>query len=263
MKKSIIDGAQVGELSTINMETEAVHKTNTEFWNTIGSEFLGVTALPEYGGFVTEESLHLLENITDKTVLEIGCGNGHSLEYMSNIGAGELWGIDIAPKQIERTKEYLLSKGINVNLVCASMESECGLPKEYFDLVYAVYAIGWATNLDKTFSRISSYLKKDGIFIFSWSHPIHKCVNLENDLFVFNNSYFDEDWYSVGLSDKEIMLSNRKLSTYINALAENGFKIEKLIEDNDENLIKNSDESDFKNKAKILPVTFVIKARKL
>lgn len=175
----------------------------------------------------------------------------------------ELWGLDISPMQIKRTKEYLSSEGINAKLICGPMENDCGIPINYFDLIYSVYAIGWTTDLDKTFNQIASYLKKDGTFIFSWSHPIHKCVSMENDKLLFNNSYFDESWYSVSMEDKKLMLSNRKLSTYINSLAKAGFVIEQLIEETDEDIIKQSPKSDFATKAKMLPVTFVIKARKL
>lgn len=142
------------------------------------------------------------------------------------------------------------------------MENECGIPTNYFDLVYSVYGIGWTTDLDKTFRQIYSYLKKNGVFVFSWSHPIHKCVSMEDDQLIFSNSYFDEEWYSATMGDKQIMLSNRKLSTYINALADNSFMIQKLVEDNDDDLI-NAEESNFSRKAKMLPVTFVIKARKV
>ena len=135
------------------------------------------------------------------------------------------------------------------------------MPKKYFDIVYAVYAIGWATDLNKTIRLINSYLKKDGIFIFSWSHPIHKCVSQENGKLIFTNSYFDEEWYLSPMQDKEIMLSNRKLSTYVNVLAANGFMIEQLVEESDEEMFT-KENSDFEKKAKMLPVTFVIKARK-
>lgn len=72
-----------------------------------------------------------------------------------------------------------------------------------------------------------------------------------------------EGWYSVALEDKEIMLSNRKLSTYINALSTNGFAIEQMIEETDEDLLNANKPDDFSKKAEKLPVTFVIKARKL
>lgn len=262
-KKSIIGGAEVGELTEVDMDTETIHTANTDFWSTIGSEFLGCTALPDFGAFVTEEKLHLFGDVTNKKILEIGCGNGHSLKYVFDKGASELWGMDMSPKQIERTKDYLESDGIKAHLICSPMENECGIPKDYFDIIYSIYAIGWTTDLDKTFSRIASYLKKDGIFIFSWSHPIHKCVAVENGMLVFNNSYFDESWYSVSLGNSELMLSNRKLSTYINALSTAGFKIEQMVEETDEDMIDAGSENDFSNKAKMLPVTFIIKARKL
>lgn len=60
----------------------------------------------------------------------------------------------------------------------------CGMPVDYFDFIYSIYAIGWTTDLEGTFRRIASYLK-NGFFIFSWSHPIHKCVVEENNRLVF------------------------------------------------------------------------------
>lgn len=262
IKKNIVGGKVIGHALNIDLNVNTVHNTNTEFWNTIGSEFLGSTALPSYGGYITEDKLNLLGNLANKKVLEIGCGNGRSLKYVFDKGATDLWGIDISPNQVKRTKNFLVLQGISAELKCAPMEDDCGIPTNYFDLVYSVYGIGWTTDLNKTFRQIYSYLKKDGVFIFNWSHPIHKCVSLENNKLIFSNSYFDEEWYSATMGDKKIMLSNRKLSTYINALADNGFMIEKLVEDNDEDLV-NAEETEFSRKAKMLPVAFVIKARKM
>ncbi len=263
IKKNIIGSEVLGESKNIDMVTEVAHKTNTEFWDTIGSEFLGATALPSWGGFLpSEDKLNLLGNISGKSVLEIGCGNGHSLEYVSKCGATDLWGLDISTNQIVRTQEYLKSKNIGANLICSPMEKKCGLHNNYFDVVYSVYGIGWTTDLDATFNLINSYLKDGGVFVFGWSHPIHKCVSLENGQLIFSNSYFNEEWYCADMSDKEIMLSNRMLSTYINALARNGFVIEQLVEETDRVSAIESD-SDFGRKALMLPTAFVIKARKL
>lgn len=260
-KKSVVGGTDIESIVLTDVTKENVCETNIEFWNTVGSEFLGVTALPRYGGFMSEDKLQLLGNVDGKKVLEIGCGNGHSLKYIYDKGAAELWGLDISPQQIERTNEFLSSLKIKVNLICSPMESDTDIPKQYFDLIYSIYGIGWTTDLNKTFKNIASYLKKNGIFIFSWSHPVHKCVTIENDKFIFNNSYFDESGYLTKLAGKEFVLSNRKLSTYVNALAESGFVIEKLIEDNDDDIL-NASKTIFANKARILPVTFIIKARK-
>ena len=144
------------------------------------------------------------------------------------------------------------------------MEEECGIPKDYFDLVCSVYAIGWATDLERTFRQIASYLKTGGTFIFSWSHPIHKCVAAENDILAFKKSYFDESWYSVSLDESLLTLSDRKLSTYVNTLARAGFILDQMVEQSDEELLQaQRGGSGFAEKAQVLPVTFVIKARKL
>jgi AraC-like DNA-binding protein/SAM-dependent methyltransferase len=262
-RTNIIGAGEVGYAISIDMDKSNIHKTNSSFWDTKGNEVIGTTALPMYGAFVSEEKCHLFGEVSGKKLLEIGCGTGHSLKYHGDHKASELWGIDISENQVEKAREYLSSYGYSAKLICSPMEEDCGIPIDFFDYVYSVYGIGWATDLDRTFCRIASYLKKDGVFIFSWSHPIHKCVAIENDSLLFKKSYFDESWYSVSLDGGAISLSDRKLSTYINALTKAGFAIDKMIEESDDEIIPLYKDSDFAKKAKMLPVTFVIKARKL
>lgn len=70
---------------------------NKESWDKVAHHFNGIDALPSYGPFSqTEEELRLFEEIENKKVLDIGCGSGHSLLYMADKGASELWGIDLS-----------------------------------------------------------------------------------------------------------------------------------------------------------------------
>lgn len=260
-KTSMVGGREVDTVS-VNMEKDLVYETNTLYWDTIGSDVIGVTALPLYGAFISEEKHKLFGNISGKKLLEIGCGSGESLKYLSTQNPSELWGMDISENQIEKSNQLLTEHGVSAKFICSPMEEECGIPKDYFDYVYSVYAIGWTTDLYATFCKVASYLKKDGIFIFSWSHPIHKCVAADNDALVFKKCYFDESRYSLSLGEGILTLSDYKLSTYVNALSKSGFVIEELIEETDEGIVKDRDDN-FAQKAKMLPVTFVIKTRKL
>lgn len=263
MKKNIVGGSVLGRAEHIEVDACEVHKTNTEFWSTIGNDILGAAVLPSWGGFFpSEEKLHLLGSLSGKKVLEIGCGNGRSLKYAADQGAAELWGLDISASQIERTERFLESQGIPARLICSPMEDKVDVLTDYFDVIYSVYGIGWTTELNQTFQHIHSYLKKGGVFIFGWSHPIHKCVSVEDGRLIFSNSYFNEEWYQADMSSKEIMLSNRMLSTYINTLADNGFIIEKLVEETDRERALASN-TDFGRKALMLPTVFVIRARKI
>jgi SAM-dependent methyltransferase len=261
-RTNIIGAGEVGSAVSVDMDKNLVHRTNSYYWDSEGNDFLGAIVLPLYGAFVSEEKYQLFGEVSGKKVLEIGCGNGRSLQYLGERNASELWGVDLSEKQIEKATKHLEGCSLPAKLICSPMEDECGIPVDYFDFVYSIYAIGWTTDLEGTFSRIASYLKKDGVFIFSWSHPIHKCVAAENNVLAFKKCYFDESWYSVSLDDGTLTISDRKLSTYVNALAKAGFVIEQMIEDSDDEIIQGQD-SDFAKKAKMLPVTFVVKARKL
>ena len=260
-RPNIIGGREVSGAISVDMDRDTIHKTNSIFWGTKGNDVLGATHLPSYGGFITEEKCRLFGNISGKKVFEIGCGSGQSLRFLGERGAAELWGMDISEEQLVKTKQHLEAHGLSANLICSPMEDDCGIPVNYFDFVYSVYAIGWTTDLVGTFKKIASYLKKDGVFIFSWSHPIHKCVAVEGDELVFKKCYFDESWYSVPVGGATLSLSDRKLSTYVNALAKAGFVTEEMIEDSDDDILK-SKNSAFAQKARMLPVTFVIKAKK-
>lgn len=256
------------------MQREEVLKTNKTYWNENADSWFGTTALPTYGvKFVTEEDLHLFGDVSGKKMLEICCGSGHSLKYHADRNAAELWGVDLSHKQIENAQTYLRENGYSAKFICAPMEAELDIPMDYFDYVYSIYGIGWTTDLQGTFNKIASYLKKDGIFIFSWHHTLNYCVAwscsqrqdvIKNNQLIFNRSYFDESYFTMPVDGSEIILCNRKISTYINALAKAGFVIEQMIEQTDQKTMESvEDDSDKTKKAKMLPISVCFKARKL
>ena len=241
---------------------------NKRSWDAMADSWFGTTALPAYGDLIpTEDKLKLFPNLCGKKVFDIGCGSGHSLNWCAEKGASELWGLDISTKQIENAKQLLKGKGYAPNLLNFPMESNSGIPKEYFDVVYSIYAIGWTTDLQATLNNIASYLKKDGIFIFSWDHPLMRCVNVQDDKIVFDGCYFNEDNLSCMLRGNEITIRNRKMSTYINSLAKSGLMVEQLIEETDNEALASAAEVSSKYyssyKAQKLPMSFVMKARKI
>lgn len=141
------------------------------------------------------------------------------------------------------------------------------MPKAYFDVVYSIYAIGWTTDLKAVFHNIASYLKPGGIFIFSWDYPLLHCVDVVNEQLVLTKSLPDEETFSYIQRGQPVTIQTRRLSTYINALADAGFMVEKFIEQTDKDTLSHPSECSSKYyspwKAKMFPLSFVIKARKL
>lgn len=267
-----------------NTVEKDILKQNKESWDAIADSFFGVTALPVYGCFIpTEDELGLFPALLHKNVLDVGCGSGHSLKWCGDKGAAELWGLDLSSKQIENATKFLAGNGYKANLFNAPMERDPGIPKNYFDVVYSIYAIGWTMDLQTTFHLISSYLKKDGIFIFSWDHPFMHCVEAADNTLIFSGSYYEEKPVTFKKDIKKsanrnnpdlekesgypLTLYNRRLCDYINALAQAGFSVERIVEETDKQTLDGDYECSARYysacKAKHFPQSIVFKARKL
>ncbi|KGA98368.1 ubiquinone/menaquinone biosynthesis methyltransferase UBIE [Alkalihalobacillus alcalophilus ATCC 27647 = CGMCC 1.3604] len=248
-------------------DTRGILELNKNSWEKAAERFFGRTALPEYGPLApTENELQLLGNIYEQKVLDIGCGSGHSLQYMGDSGAKELWGIDFTKKQIETAKILLQHQKVDVQLFESPMEQNPGIPDNYFDIIYSIYALGWTVNLKQTLENIYRYLKRGGTFVFSWEHPMHDRIFYNEEVgYILNKSYniegpeLNEAWH------QEVVIYHRKLSTYINTLIETGFTIEKVIDDvalpNDHTPTQ-PNKWYSTEKAQLIPATFIIKASK-
>ena len=91
---------------------------NQKGWNIVAPQFHGGTALPKYGPLcITESELQLIDNLKGKTVLELGCGSGHTLYYLwKDKDASELWGLDLSQEQLQFTGDFLAKENIPAKL---------------------------------------------------------------------------------------------------------------------------------------------------
>lgn len=85
---------------------------------------------------------------------------------------------------------------------------------------------------------------------------------LEGGRLTLTRSYFDESYFRMPVHDSEVILCNRRISTYVNALAKAGFVIEQMIEQNDLRQAEDT-QSPKARKAEMIPISVCFKARKL
>jgi SAM-dependent methyltransferase len=170
-------------------EVERVLSTNRAGWDRVAPMFHGGTALPEYGPLApTEDSLGLLDGNTDLCALELGCGSGHSLRYLAERGARELWGLDLSPVQIAFAQETLRPFASRVRLIESPMEVDPGIPTGHFDLVYSIYGLGWTTDLRATMDLVARYLRAGGAFLVSGEHPVYSCLGWNGTQYTVSDS---------------------------------------------------------------------------
>ena len=234
-------------------------------WNqSVLNEWNG-TILPAYGPYTPgEDELKLFGDMTDKSVLELACGDGRSLLYLAGQGAKELYGLDISETQVAAAKKNFADKHIQAEFFVSPMEVNPGIPFHHFDCVYSIYGIGWSQDINKVFYLVSRYLKANGIFIFSWDNPLLPCLESQDGQYILNQSYEEEKMMCINKFGMKMNLRNWKISSYINALINNGMEIERSVEASD-NFDQNAEYSEkyySAHKARFLNHSFVIKARK-
>ena len=247
-----------------NAERGYLEENRTGWDQSISKDWNG-TILPNYGPYTPcEDELKLFGNMKDKAVLELACGNGRSLLYQAEQGAKELYGLDISEIQIADAKKKFADKHINAKLFISPMEINPGIPFHHFDYVYSIYGIGWSQDINKVFSLVSRYLKANGIFIFSWDNPLLPCLEGQNGQYVLSRSYEEEQMIRIKKFGMEMNLRNWKISSYINALINNGMEIEKFVESS-AHYDRNAEYSEryySAHRAALINHSFVIKARK-
>ncbi len=251
------------------IETEQALATNRAGWDRVAPMFHGGTALPVYGPLApTEDTLRLLDPIPDVCALELGCGSGHSLRYLAERGARELWGLDLSPVQIAFAEETLRAFASRRRLFESPMEVNPGIPSGHFDLVFSIWGLGWTTDLPATLKRVAEYLRPGGCFILSGEHPAYSCVEWDGKQFVVSAPYSVEgsrllpSWKGV-----PIVTHRRTLSTFVAETVRAGLQIEALIEGECNESAAEEAHMDPARwysiaRARLIPTTFIIKARK-
>ena len=214
------------------IQPAAALEINREGWNRVAPLFHGRESLPVYGPLVpTEDELGLLTGMSISRVVELGCGNGRSLAWLGQRGADELWGVDLSPVQITFAEETLRPIAQRVRLIESPMESNPGVPQNYFDLVFSIYGIRWTTDLPATLNLVSRSLRPGGHFIVSGEHPVYGCLEWNGTHYVVETPYFTEgpqehpSWNGV-----PIVIHRRTLGTFVTSVLRAGLQIETLVE---------------------------------
>jgi SAM-dependent methyltransferase len=250
------------------IDTRRALEINRAGWDRVAPLFYGGTALPEYGPLsATENELNLLDD-NPPNVLELGCGSGHSLRYLAERGATEVWGIDLSPVQIAYAWETLRPFGSVSHLIESPMETRAGIPENLFDLVLSIYGIGWTTDLAATLALAYEYLRPGGCLLISGEHPAYSCIEWNGDQYVVSAPYLIEgpreysSWKGV-----PIVIQRRTIGTFVREISRAGLRIEALIEAPFKAAGIREEHADPARwysvpRATLMPTTFILKARK-
>lgn len=178
----------------------------------------------------------LLGDLHGKSALDIGCGYGAMTKKLIEAGATNALGIDVSENMISKA----IAENTNPNIHYKVLNAEhLGRLNQKFDVIVSCLAIHYIENFAKLFSDIYNLLNDNGIFVFSMEHPTYT-ASIKSQEWIEDESgkatgfvmdhYGYEGERNIEWLGKAIKKYHHKTDTTINALIENKFILEKVIE---------------------------------
>lgn len=178
----------------------------------------------------------LCPDLTDKKVLDLGCGYGENCREFLKLGASKVVGIDISEKMLNVAKKENTFK--NVSFIRMSM-SDLSPLNDSFSVIFSSLAIHYIEDFDKLITDVYRLLDSNGMFIFSQEHPLTTAVlkeprwSKDSEGNILN---YKLTGYSIpGIRKSTWFVENvkkyhRTFSSIVNSLYSAGFIIEKMLE---------------------------------
>jgi ubiquinone/menaquinone biosynthesis C-methylase UbiE len=110
--------------------------------------------------------LPMLSSLTGRTVLDLGCGTGRLLNYLSSSGTGQYLGVDLSSAMLARAAKKLHIRGhlLRADCVQLPLRSRCA------DVLFCSFLLGYVNLLDLA-AEIARVSKVDTDLYLSEFHP--------------------------------------------------------------------------------------------
>ena len=246
------------------------------YWNATAQKYQkksGISlASAHYGPYAPQEKdLKLLGNVRNKKILEIGCGGGQCSIAFARQGA-KCTAIDLSEEQLKFAKELSKENKVEIDFRQGDFQDLKAFKSSSFDIVFSAYSLQYSFDLRQVFSQVYRILKKRGLFVFSFDHPFYliikkKTKKIKESYFQTGRMESKSSWEDKNKNKIRFVYYKNKLSDIYNALADEKFMVEKILEPLDlkgEKAWTKGEWSKFypKELVKLVGPTIIFKARK-
>jgi SAM-dependent methyltransferase len=170
-------------------------------------------------------TMSLIEEVDGRNILDAGCGPGVYSKWLLDRGA-QVVAIDANKRMLSHARKRTANRAI---YYLANMEEPLSfLGNDSFDGILSALAVGYVRDQKALFAEFRRLLRIGGWFVFSTGHPFfdYRYFKLEN---YFETQKVSCYWTGFG---KQVSMPSyyHSLGTICEALSENGFVIETMLE---------------------------------
>lgn len=191
--------------------------------------------------------LAFIGDLTGKTVLDAGCGEGHNTRLLARAGA-RVVGVDISTKMIDLARAEEAREPLGIRYELTSFTDLSGFPDMSFDAVVSFMALMDGPDFESATREIFRVLRPGGELCFSISHPCFSTRGYgwtidqdDNPGKLTVSDYFSDQPYvdrwkfsknpdSAGLEPFAVPAFPRTLSQYVNTIIRAGFALRAIEE---------------------------------
>lgn len=167
-------------------------------------------------------------DLSNKMILDIGCGDGTVLNLFAQKGANT-FGVDPSIKFLEKAKS-INPKGTFMQGVGEALP----FSDNQFDVIVSKWAMQTCTNVPKVLQESARVLKPGGIFVFLTKHPMQQWLEKIRD-YGKGANYYTQQIVTSNIYEGTIQLQepSHTLGEYLNKDFFRDFEVIEFIEESD------------------------------
>ncbi len=182
--------------------------------------------------------MRLIGNVEGQHICDLACGQGVIARHLAQMGASVI-GIDVAGKLLEYARRDEESEPLGIVYLHDDAQTLSSIADATFEGVLCNMALVDIPDLDATCHTVQRILREGGWFAFSITHPCFLTpastwgIAADGAVSREVRGYFSEGFWR---SDNprgvrgQVGAYHRMLGSYLNALAEAGFLLERVVE---------------------------------
>ena len=209
-----------------------IQDSSTICWNKAGKEFCDVAQKNDFRMyFIMPYTLQQLGDVSDKKILDIGCGEGGYSRALAHKGAN-VTSIDCAIDPINFAIKKAAEEGLKIKHFVRNSNDLYDIEDNTFEIVLSSMMLMDCEDLFGTVKEISRVLKPGGKLFVSVLHPCFTGKNIrwlggDDETKVVVEDYFSpKEWEAsiVGISSP-IIFRHRTLQEYVKVFTQNGLRL--------------------------------------